>query len=182
MKLLNIFLVLVLVTPLVLSVSALPQEQEQEVQENSNDQEVQENINNQELEVLENINDKQQEGDEYHELLTEQSSDDEVSSEHKSGRVLYQRRFWRPRRVQCNKYPWICHAWGSPGPHCCNKKCVNVLADRMNCGACGNKCKYNQTCCNGKCVNPYFSRGHCGGCNNRCKVGGFCAFGLCNYA
>ncbi|XP_050220515.1 stigma-specific STIG1-like protein 1 [Mercurialis annua] len=158
MKLLKIFLILVIFMSLllVLSISALPH--------------------------------KQEEQDEQQDLsyeLTEQSNDDEineVSSEHQFGRVLYQKKFRKPRRVRCNKYPTICHAKGSPGPHCCKKKCVNVLTDRVNCGACGKKCKYNQICCNGNCVNPSFSRGHCGGCNNRCKNGGFCAFGLCNYA
>ncbi|KAJ8754904.1 hypothetical protein K2173_015416 [Erythroxylum novogranatense] len=99
------------------------------------------------------------------------------------GRILAQRKPMKRRRsLTCNKFPRICHAKGSPGPDCCKKKCVNVLGDRMNCGACGKKCKYNEMCCNGKCVNPSFSRSHCGGCHNRCQNGGFCAFGLCNYA
>jgi hypothetical protein len=85
-------------------------------------------------------------------------------------------------RLTCNKFPRICHAKGSPGPHCCKEKCVNTLTDRLNCGMCGKKCKYNETCCNGKCVNPSFNRRHCGGCNNRCNNGRFCVFGLCNYA
>ena len=87
------------------------------------------------------------------------------------------------RRLTCNKSPGICHAKGSPGPHCCKKKCVNVLADRLNCGLCGKKCKYNEICCNGKCVNPSFNRRHCGACNNSCGGNGnLCVLGLCNYA
>ncbi|OVA03411.1 Stigma-specific protein Stig1 [Macleaya cordata] len=82
----------------------------------------------------------------------------------------------------CNKFPMICQAKGSPGPHCCKKKCVNVLKDRQNCGLCGKKCKYTEICCRGKCVNPSFDKRHCGGCSNRCNGDGFCAFGLCNYA
>ncbi|KAJ6892480.1 hypothetical protein NC651_025623 [Populus alba x Populus x berolinensis] len=80
-------------------------------------------------------------------------------------------------------FPRICQAKGSPGPHCCKKKCVNVLADRLNCGLCGKKCKYNEICCNGKCVNPSFNRRHCGACNNSCGGNGnLCVLGLCNYA
>uniref|UniRef100_A0A2C9W761 Stigma-specific STIG1-like protein 1 n=1 Tax=Manihot esculenta TaxID=3983 RepID=A0A2C9W761_MANES len=106
----------------------------------------------------------------------------EFSAEHRFGRILIQRKRKARARMSCKKFPRICHAKGSPGPYCCKKKCVNVLRDRFNCGACGKKCKYNQICCNGKCVNPSFNRRHCGGCNNKCKNGSFCAFGLCNYA
>ncbi|KAK6230221.1 hypothetical protein QUC31_001739 [Theobroma cacao] len=96
------------------------------------------------------------------------------------GRSLLQKK--RTRRLTCNKFPRICHARGSPGPQCCKKKCVNILMDRLNCGKCGKKCKYNEICCKGKCVNPSFNRKHCGGCNNRCSNGELCVFGLCNYA
>ncbi|EOY12276.1 Stigma-specific Stig1 family protein, putative [Theobroma cacao] len=96
------------------------------------------------------------------------------------GRSLLQKK--RTRRLNCNKFPRICHARGSPGPQCCKKKCVNILMDRLNCGKCGKKCKYNEICCKGKCVNPSFNRKHCGGCNNRCSNGELCVFGLCNYA
>ncbi|XVE50699.1 hypothetical protein DITRI_Ditri01bG0184300 [Diplodiscus trichospermus] len=96
------------------------------------------------------------------------------------GRSLLQKK--RNFRITCNKFPKICHARGSPGPQCCKKKYVNILRDRLNCGKCGKKCKYNETCCKGKCVNPSFNRKHCGGCNNRCNNGGLCVFGLCNYA
>ncbi|XP_021288712.1 stigma-specific STIG1-like protein 1 [Herrania umbratica] len=96
------------------------------------------------------------------------------------GRSLLQKK--RTRRLTCNKVPRICHARGSPGPQCCKKKCVNILMDRLNCGKCGKKCKYNEICCKGKCVNPSFNRKHCGGCNNRCSNGELCVFGLCNYA
>ncbi|XWS51836.1 hypothetical protein CRYUN_Cryun11dG0016700 [Craigia yunnanensis] len=88
----------------------------------------------------------------------------------------------RTRRITCNKFPRICHARGSPGPQCCKKKCVSILMDRLNCGRCGKKCKYNEICYRGKCVNPSFKRKHCGGCNTRCGNGQFCVFGLCNYA
>ncbi|KAK3017393.1 hypothetical protein RJ639_006687 [Escallonia herrerae] len=88
----------------------------------------------------------------------------------------------RADRLKCNKNPRVCGKKGSPGPHCCKKKCVNVLKDRLNCGMCGKKCKYNEVCCQGKCVNPSANRRHCGGCNNRCGNGGSCAFGLCSYA
>ncbi|OVA20455.1 Stigma-specific protein Stig1 [Macleaya cordata] len=85
-------------------------------------------------------------------------------------------------KMTCKKYPTICQAKGSPGPHCCKNKCVNVLKDRQNCGMCGKKCKHTDICCGGKCINPSFDKRHCGGCNNRCNADGFCTFGLCNYA
>ncbi|KAL5990114.1 hypothetical protein ACLOJK_011011 [Asimina triloba] len=84
--------------------------------------------------------------------------------------------------LKCNKNPRICRAKGSPGPFCCNKKCVDVRTDRLNCGLCGKKCKYNWTCCKGKCVNLAWDNKNCGRCNNRCGAGRSCAFGLCNYA
>ncbi|XVF70722.1 hypothetical protein PTKIN_Ptkin11bG0185400 [Pterospermum kingtungense] len=96
------------------------------------------------------------------------------------GRSLRQMK--RTRRITCKKYPRICHARGSPGPQCCKKKCVDILRDRLNCGKCGKKCKYNEICCKGKCVNPSFNSKHCGGCNTRCSNGQFCVFGMCNYA
>ncbi|KAJ9672177.1 hypothetical protein PVL29_025707 [Vitis rotundifolia] len=84
--------------------------------------------------------------------------------------------------LTCNKFPRICLLNGGPRRHCCQKKCVNLLGDRLNCGKCGRKCKYGYICCRGKCVNPSVSKKHCGGCNQGCNSGGFCAFGLCNYA
>ncbi|KAL5548442.1 hypothetical protein UlMin_003673 [Ulmus minor] len=108
-------------------------------------------------------------------------NDEALLSSMLNGRRHFQSQKKR-KRLTCNKFPVICSAKGSPGPHCCKKKCVNVLTDRHNCGLCGKKCKYNEICCKGKCVNPSFNRRHCGGCNVRCQVGGFCAFGLCNYA
>ncbi|CAN0878600.1 Stigma-specific STIG1-like protein 3 [Linum grandiflorum] len=95
------------------------------------------------------------------------------------------------RRRKCDKFPTTCYLKGSPGPHCCNRKCVDVAKDRANCGKCGRRCGYGQICYGGKCVNPSFNRSNCGGCGNKCDapVGGdrykkhaFCAFGLCNYS
>nr|GEW12165.1 stigma-specific STIG1-like protein 1 [Tanacetum cinerariifolium] len=39
--------------------------------------------------------------------------------------------------LKCNKNPRLRRARGSPGPDCCNKKCVNVKTDKQNCGLCG---------------------------------------------
>ncbi|KAB5538987.1 hypothetical protein DKX38_016520 [Salix brachista] len=106
-------------------------------------------------------------------------------SSHRSrgvSRFLAHQKGSKNRRLTCNKFPGICHAKGSPGPHCCKKKCVNVLADRLNCGLCGKKCRYNEICCDGKCVNPSFSRRHCGACSRSCGSGSLCVLGLCNYA
>ncbi|XAR65677.1 hypothetical protein NMG60_11009863 [Bertholletia excelsa] len=84
--------------------------------------------------------------------------------------------------MKCNKYPRICHVKGSPGPDCCNKKCVNVKTDRLNCGYCGKKCKYSEICCKGKCVNPMNDKKNCGGCGTKCKKGNRCTYGMCSYA
>ncbi|MBA0595260.1 hypothetical protein Gorai_012137 [Gossypium raimondii] len=46
----------------------------------------------------------------------------------------------KPRGMMtCNKYPRVCRAAGSPGPDCCERKCVNVMWDRFNCGKCDMK-------------------------------------------
>ena len=85
--------------------------------------------------------------------------------------------------VTCDKYPRVCRAKGSPGPDCCNKKyCVDVTADRLNCGNCGKKCKYSEICCKGECVNPMSNKKYCGNCNNKCKKGSSCVYGMCSYA
>ncbi|KAJ0803584.1 putative stigma-specific protein Stig1 [Helianthus annuus] len=52
--------------------------------------------------------------------------------------------------LKCNKNPRLCRAKGSPGPDCCNKKCVNVKTDKQNCGLCGKKCKNQEICCKGE--------------------------------
>ncbi|KAL5578775.1 hypothetical protein UlMin_011217 [Ulmus minor] len=84
--------------------------------------------------------------------------------------------------MKCDKYPRMCRVRGSPGPDCCNKKCVNVSKDRFNCGKCGKRCKYSEICCKGKCVNPRSDRKNCGSCNNKCKKGSSCVYGMCSYA
>ncbi|KAL3377564.1 hypothetical protein AABB24_003796 [Solanum stoloniferum] len=100
---------------------------------------------------------------------------------HKSP-YYYKSKIIQKRMNTCNKNPRICRAKGSPGPFCCNKKCVNVFADRQNCGYCGRKCRYNETCCNGQCVNTLFHKRHCGGCGNKCQKGNACVYGMCSYA
>ncbi|KAL8259319.1 hypothetical protein R6Q59_027272 [Mikania micrantha] len=84
--------------------------------------------------------------------------------------------------LKCNKNPRLCHAKGSPGPDCCNKKCVNVMTDKQNCGLCGRKCKHMEICCKGHCVNPMVNKHHCGGCNYVCERGDSCVRGMCSYA
>ncbi|KAA8515531.1 hypothetical protein F0562_018858 [Nyssa sinensis] len=96
-----------------------------------------------------------------------------------TGRFLAQR---SRVTMTCNNYPKICRVKGSPGRNCCNKKCVNLKTDRLNCGKCGKKCKYSDICCKGKCVNPLSDKKHCGSCNNKCKKGTKCIYGMCNYA
>ncbi|KAJ0791511.1 putative stigma-specific protein Stig1 [Helianthus annuus] len=83
--------------------------------------------------------------------------------------------------MKCNKNPRLCRAKGSPGPDCCNKKCVNVKTDKQNCGLCGRKCKDMEICCKGSCVNPMVNKRHCGGCNYVCKGGDTCVHAMCSY-
>ncbi|KAI3419276.1 uncharacterized protein J3R85_013272, partial [Psidium guajava] len=82
----------------------------------------------------------------------------------------------------CDKYPRVCRAAGSPGPNCCGKQCVDVAMDRLNCGACGKRCRYSEICCWGNCVNPSVDGKHCGRCGNKCPKRSSCVYGLCNYA
>ncbi|KZV56685.1 hypothetical protein F511_41463 [Dorcoceras hygrometricum] len=66
---------------------------------------------------------------------------------------------------------------------CCNNKCIDLLYDKNNCGACKKKCDFTDECCRGECVNLAFDKRHCGFCNNRCKMSpGYCIFGICDYA
>nr|POE61325.1 stigma-specific stig1-like protein 3 [Quercus suber] len=109
-----------------------------------------------------------------------ENQEQEAASLRGVGRFLSQ--YHQPAKMTCNKFPRVCRLKNSPGRDCCNKKCVNVITDRMNCGACGRKCKYSEICCKGKCVNTSFDKRHCGGCNKKCKKGELCVYGMCNYA
>ncbi|KAL0843796.1 hypothetical protein Bca101_017042 [Brassica carinata] len=90
----------------------------------------------------------------------------------------------RKRNTDCNKEPKICSRTGAANATmaCCNNKCIDLLTDTKNCGACQKKCWFGQTCCGGECADMDFSKRHCGKCNNRCKPGVFCVLGMCNYA
>ena len=120
--------------------------------------------------------------DNHGELHVQDHDDQDSSSSHDQMEYFFWLKNRSYRRPTCKKFPRICLAKGSPGPSCCKKKCVDMMRDRHNCGACGRKCKYNQICCNGKCVNPSFNKRHCGGCNKMCSNGDLCVFGLCSYA
>ncbi|KAB2032951.1 hypothetical protein ES319_D05G414300v1 [Gossypium barbadense] len=78
----------------------------------------------------------------------------------------------------CKNNEGICGATST----CCNNKCVDLVTDSNNCGACHNKCKYTEVCCRGECVNVSFDKRHCGGCNHRCASNEYCVYGMCNYA
>ncbi|KAF5943383.1 hypothetical protein HYC85_017460, partial [Camellia sinensis] len=80
-----------------------------------------------------------------------------------------------------DKYPRVCALKGSFGHDCCNKRCVNVMTDKFNCGKCGKKCKYSEMCCGGECANPSVDEKHCGNCNMKCKTEGSCVYGMCSY-
>ncbi|XP_059316169.1 stigma-specific STIG1-like protein 2 [Lycium ferocissimum] len=84
----------------------------------------------------------------------------------------------------CHKDHEICQAFeiGGKNTTCCNNKCIDLMYDDKNCGACKKKCPFTQTCCRGQCVNLSFDKRHCGYCNNRCMTGGYCFYGLCDYA
>jgi hypothetical protein len=98
----------------------------------------------------------------------------------RNGRFLAQR--VQAVSTTCDVYPKLCRAKDSHGPDCCGKQCVNLMADKLNCGKCGKKCNYSQMCCQGDCVNPSSDERHCGQCNKQCKNGSSCQYGLCSYA
>ncbi|RWR97343.1 putative Stigma-specific Stig1 family protein [Cinnamomum micranthum f. kanehirae] len=104
---------------------------------------------------------------------------DQPSSLRGASRFLDEKK--QQRGHKCSKNPKICKLQGSPGPDCCNNKCVNLRTDHQHCGKCGNKCKFTTACCRGECVYLSFDKRHCGRCNNRCKKGIYCIYGLCNY-
>ena len=59
----------------------------------------------------------------------------------------------------------------APGATCCNKHCVNVKTDPLNCGSCGGLCTGGATsCCNGACSNPATDAQNCGSCGNACST------------
>ncbi|KAL5990113.1 hypothetical protein ACLOJK_011010 [Asimina triloba] len=92
-------------------------------------------------------------------------------------------RFLAEKELKCHENPAVCHtSKRSPGPNCCQKKCVDLKTDNDNCGICEKKCKYTEACCRGQCVNLSFDKRHCGRCNHRCDRGDFCIYGMCNYA
>ncbi|KAL9678574.1 hypothetical protein QQ045_016420 [Rhodiola kirilowii] len=66
--------------------------------------------------------------------------------------------------------------------NCCKKHCRNILGDRNNCGACGNKCGFGQRCCNKKCTDILRNKNNCGKCGRKCDKGKGCGYGVCGYA
>jgi len=89
----------------------------------------------------------------------------------------------KPRAIMtCDKHPNVCRARWSPGPDCCDNRCVNVKTDIFNCGRCGSRCQFPEVCCNGECVNLMTDSSHCGSCYAACTGGSTCIYGMCNYA
>lgn len=82
----------------------------------------------------------------------------------------------------CHKDNEVCKTGFGNSTTCCNNKCMDLLYDDHNCGACKKKCKYTQSCCRGQCVDLAFDKRHCGACNYRCEYGQYCVYGLCDYA
>jgi hypothetical protein len=87
------------------------------------------------------------------------------------------------------------------GQLCCDSRCIDVLSDRVNCGACGLRCGDTQRCTAGRCESPGCGDGgacaagsvccvdrcadlqtdptNCGACGLTCRAGQECAAGLC---
>ncbi|MFM9108398.1 MAG: hypothetical protein ACKOWF_17060 [Chloroflexota bacterium] len=61
----------------------------------------------------------------------------------------------------------------------CGRNCVDALADRRHCGACGIACAAGETCCRGICANLQSNVRHCGGCGQPCPLNETCAAGAC---
>jgi hypothetical protein len=66
----------------------------------------------------------------------------------------------------------------SPEDLCCNGVCTNVVFDRNNCGACGNRCAEGEDCCGGRCV-PLNTTENCGCCGCGCLEAEICVNGSC---
>ncbi|QHO18938.1 hypothetical protein HN51_061637 [Arachis hypogaea] len=83
----------------------------------------------------------------------------------------------------CRMRPWVCNNNGEfpPRSTCCGNRCVNVVSDRNNCGACGIRCAFNRQCCFGLCRDINWSILNCGKCGHRCPYGVLCVFGMCGY-
>lgn len=87
----------------------------------------------------------------------------------------------------------VCKAGTLP----CGTGCIDPLADRRNCGACGTACLTNQDCgddgsgagtcqcrpgttaCNGTCVVTSADSNNCGGCGTTCAANEVCDNGTC---
>ena len=63
------------------------------------------------------------------------------------------------------------------GRSCCNGTC-STLQESPNCGACGTVCPAGTSCCGGTCVNLQ-DPANCGSCGNACRPGQFCQGGAC---
>ncbi|CAN6338096.1 unnamed protein product [Urochloa humidicola] len=86
-----------------------------------------------------------------------------------------------PSSYTCSKKTAaVCLAPGSPGPACCDGKCVNTEASADHCGGCNKVCKHGRVCCGGRCVDLLSDRDNCGNCFNPCNSK--CSYGVCDYA
>ncbi|CAI5481639.1 unnamed protein product [Closterium sp. Yama58-4] len=59
----------------------------------------------------------------------------------------------------------------------CRSRCVDLMADVNNCGACGNFCEVPLDCCGGTCVDLRTNYEHCGACGASCQ--GICTSSTC---
>src|SRR5262249_31581268 len=53
---------------------------------------------------------------------------------------------------------------------CCTGRCVDLLGDGMNCGACGRSCGPGTSCCDGACRDLTADIENCGACRSRCPA------------
>jgi hypothetical protein len=87
------------------------------------------------------------------------------------------------------------------GQLCCSERCIDVISDRANCGACGVACRDTQRCTSGRCEAVGCGRGpacavgasccgdscvdvrsdvaNCGACGIPCRPGQECSSGRC---
>jgi hypothetical protein len=96
--------------------------------------------------------------------------------------------------VRCSDPEGACDV---PDPMICGEnRCVDLLADPDNCGACGTtctggsclsgfcvcggrSCRRGDVCCDGACADLLTDRFHCGICGNDCPSGIACTGGVC---
>ncbi|KAK9689225.1 hypothetical protein RND81_09G044400 [Saponaria officinalis] len=96
----------------------------------------------------------------------------------------YQNKRSNPKAADhCHKDNEMCnHLVYGKNSTCCNNKCMDLMEDKNNCGACKNKGKFTQQCCGRQCVDLCYDQRNCGSCNNKFLIGQYPIYGMCDYA